>query len=86
MLAFPVDFPIFLRSGSTTNPEIAASFHGSEPCSGPGVLDLSREDNKHLGFGHGVHHCLGAPLARLELQEALAALLTRFPGLRLAGT
>ncbi|MFG2859498.1 cytochrome P450 [Streptomyces sioyaensis] len=51
----------------------------------PGTLDISRPANQHLGFGHGVHHCLGAPLARLELQEALGALLTRFPGLRLAG-
>lgn len=51
----------------------------------PGTLDLSRAANQHLGFGHGVHHCLGAPLARLELQEALGALVTRFPGLRLAG-
>ncbi|MER8232538.1 cytochrome P450 [Streptomyces sp. NPDC101490] len=53
--------------------------------SGPGVLDIAREGNQHLGFGHGVHHCLGAPLARLELQEALVALITRFPRLRLAG-
>ncbi|MFE2493473.1 cytochrome P450 [Streptomyces scopuliridis] len=53
--------------------------------SSPGVLDIEREGNQHLGFGHGVHHCLGAPLARVELQEALRALLTRLPGLRLAG-
>ncbi|MGX1850779.1 cytochrome P450 [Streptomyces sp. NPDC055299] len=51
----------------------------------PGTLDISRAATQHLGFGHGVHHCLGAPLARLELQEALGALVTRFPGLRLAG-
>ncbi|MGW9077031.1 cytochrome P450 [Streptomyces kronopolitis] len=51
----------------------------------PGTLDISRAANQHLGFGHGVHHCLGAQLARLELQEALGALVTRFPGLRLAG-
>ncbi|MFF4495211.1 cytochrome P450 [Streptomyces sp. NPDC001546] len=51
----------------------------------PGVLDIRRSTNQHLGFGHGVHHCLGAPLARMELQEALGALLARFPGLRLAG-
>ena len=51
----------------------------------PGVLDIARDGNQHLGFGHGVHHCLGAPLARLELQEALSALITRFPGLKLAG-
>lgn len=50
----------------------------------PGVLDVTREGNQHLGFGHGAHHCLGAPLARLELQEALSALLTRFPRLHLA--
>ncbi|RYJ31866.1 putative cytochrome P450 hydroxylase [Streptomyces sp. L-9-10] len=53
--------------------------------SSPGVLDIEREGVQHLGFGHGVHHCLGAPLARVELQEALRALLTRLPGLRLAG-
>ncbi|MFE7311957.1 cytochrome P450 [Streptomyces sp. NPDC057555] len=51
----------------------------------PGKLDIRRTGNQHLGFGHGVHHCLGAPLARLELQEALSALITRFPGLRVAG-
>ncbi|PKV90223.1 cytochrome P450 [Amycolatopsis echigonensis] len=48
-------------------------------------LVLDRDDNHHLGFGHGVHHCLGAPLARLELQEALRALTRELPGLRLAG-
>ncbi|MER8001492.1 cytochrome P450 [Streptomyces sp. NPDC095613] len=53
--------------------------------SAPGVLDVERRQVQHLGFGHGVHHCLGAPLARVELQEALRALLTRLPGLRLAG-
>ncbi|MGW1840254.1 cytochrome P450 [Streptomyces sp. BBFR2] len=53
--------------------------------SSPGTLDFTRTGNQHLGFGHGVHHCLGAPLARLELQEALGALITRFPGLHVAG-
>ncbi|MGW3244260.1 cytochrome P450 family protein [Streptomyces sp. NPDC001070] len=50
----------------------------------PDVLDLSRRDNQHLGYGHGIHYCLGAPLARLEAQSALATLLTRLPDLRLA--
>jgi cytochrome P450 len=53
----------------------------------PDVLDLARDPNRHLAFGRGgVHHCLGAPLARMEGQIALTALLRRFPGARLAMT
>ena len=51
----------------------------------PDVLDLARDPNRHLAFGRGgVHHCLGAPLARMEGQIAMTALLRRFPGARLA--
>jgi cytochrome P450 len=46
--------------------------------------DFDRAPGPHLAFGHGIHHCLGAPLARLEGQIALTALTARFPGLRLA--
>jgi cytochrome P450 len=50
----------------------------------PAVLDTSREPRPHLGFGHGIHFCLGAPLARLEARIAFSALLERFPDLSLA--
>ncbi|MDA2386028.1 cytochrome P450 [Bacillus cereus] len=50
----------------------------------PEALNISREENNHLAFGTGIHHCLGAPLARLEGQIALGTLLQRFPNLRLA--
>ncbi|HFC12605.1 MAG TPA: cytochrome P450 [Anaerolineae bacterium] len=48
------------------------------------TLDLARKPNPHLSFGGGIHYCLGAPLARLELQTALPILLERLPNLRLA--
>jgi cytochrome P450 len=47
-------------------------------------LDVSRPETPHLAFGHGVHHCLGAPLARLEGRIALGTVLARFPRIRLA--
>jgi cytochrome P450 len=50
----------------------------------PDVLDISRGAPGHLAFGHGVHHCLGAPLARMEMRIAWPALFRRFPNLALA--
>jgi cytochrome P450 len=58
-----------------------------DPALGPGnldELDLAREPLPHVAFGYGIHHCLGAPLARIELRIAFTALLRRFPGLALA--
>ncbi len=49
------------------------------------TFDPARDPNPHLAFGAGLHFCLGAPLARMELVESLTALFARFPDLGLAG-
>lgn len=64
---------------------LGAAAHDPQIFDRPDELDLARHPNPHLGFGAGVHYCLGAPLARLEVAAALDALRTRLPGLRLAG-
>ncbi|ROP41161.1 cytochrome P450 [Saccharothrix texasensis] len=51
----------------------------------PDVLDITRDAGGHVAFGHGVHHCLGAPLARMEMRIAFPALARRFPALRAVG-
>jgi pentalenolactone synthase len=50
----------------------------------PEAFDLARADNAHMTFGHGPHYCIGAPLARIELQAVFGTLFRRFPTLRLA--
>ena len=65
---------------------IAAADHDPERFPEPDTLDIARADNKHLAFGKGIHHCLGAPLARMEGQIALGTLLRRMPDLRLKGS
>ncbi|WP_327228026.1 cytochrome P450 [Streptomyces platensis] len=74
-----------VRAGTPVLVAVGAANRDALRFDAPGTLDISRTGMQHLGFGHGVHHCLGAPLARLELQEAIGALITRFPDLRLAG-
>ena len=50
----------------------------------PELFNIEREKSPHLAFGKGIHMCLGAPLARLEGEIAIASLLKRFPQMRLA--
>ncbi|MFE5325094.1 cytochrome P450 [Embleya sp. NPDC056575] len=74
-----------VREGEPVMVSVGAANHDARRFTAPDVLDLGREGNRHVAFGHGVHHCVGAPLARLELQEALRALALRMPSLHPAG-
>ena len=63
---------------------LASANHDGEQFPDPDVFDISREPNRHVAFGTGIHACLGATLARLEGQIAFATLLSRMPDLALA--
>jgi cytochrome P450 len=63
---------------------LAAADRDPDRFAAPDTLDLTRADNPHVGFGHGIHYCLGAPLARLEGRIAFEKLLTALPDLELA--
>jgi cytochrome P450 len=76
---------VVVRAGEPVIVAVGAANRDALQFEAPGVVRFDRDNNQHLGFGHGVHHCLGAPLARLELQEALRALVAKLPGLHVAG-
>jgi cytochrome P450 len=73
-----------IRRGESLVVALAAADHDSGHFARPGDLDVARTDNKHLAFGHGIHYCVGAPLARIEGQIGIGTLLRRLPDLRLA--
>ena len=73
-----------IPAGAQVIISLAAANRDVSQYADPDRLDLDRDESRHLAFGHGIHHCLGAPLARMEGQLALGSLLQRFPDLRLA--
>lgn len=77
---------VTVRAGEPVVVQLASANRDESVYTDPDELDLHRQEASHVGFGHGAHHCLGAPLARMELQVALRTLLTRLPGLRFAGS
>jgi len=75
---------VTIPQGSLVFAALASANRDDRRFPNPDKLDLTREPNRHLAFGLGVHYCLGAPLARLEGQIAINALLQRAPDLQLA--
>jgi cytochrome P450 len=73
-----------VRQGETVLPLLARANRDADVFPAPGTFDPERDGAAHLTFGHGAHFCLGANLARLEVETALTVLLTDFPRLELA--
>ncbi|GGN36522.1 cytochrome P450 family protein [Streptomyces fuscichromogenes] len=74
---------VTVPAGQTVLLSLAAAHRDPRRFPDPDRLDLGRDATGHLALGHGIHYCLGAPLARLETEIALGALLGRFPRLEL---
>ncbi|QUQ70051.1 cytochrome P450 [Kutzneria sp. CA-103260] len=74
-----------IKAGESVTFSMAAANRDPERFPDPDRLDLSRDAVGHLGFGHGIHQCLGQQLARVEMRVAFPALFRKFPTLRLAG-
>ncbi|MFD3411693.1 cytochrome P450 [Streptomyces cyaneofuscatus] len=73
-----------IPAGAPVLVALGAANRDPERFPSPDQLDANRDAAGHLAFGHGIHRCVGAPLAKAEAEISLRAVLTRFPGLRLA--
>jgi cytochrome P450 len=75
---------VVIPAGEWVLPAISSANRDPAQFPDPDRLDLGRDTSGQVAFGHGIHHCLGAPLARMEAEVALGALLDRFPRISLA--
>src|SRR5262249_6191130 len=75
---------IVIKAGERVTVSLATANRDPREFAEPDTLDLGRTGGKHLGFGAGMHMCIGHHLARLQVRIGLRRLLERFPGLRLA--
>ena len=75
---------VLIRAGEPVLCSRSSANHDASVFSRADELDFSRDPNPHVAFGYGPHFCLGANLARMELQVALATILSRLPGVRIA--
>ena len=73
-----------IPAGTMVLPMIGSANHDPAHFADPGRFDVARDPNPHLAFGHGIHHCIGAPLGRLEARIALGDLLERLHDMELA--
>ncbi|WP_344389440.1 cytochrome P450 [Streptomyces vastus] len=83
----PVPLPSggIVRPGQAVLAPVAAANLDPQHFPHPDTFNIRRTDNKHVAFGHGPHYCLGANLARVELQVTIGSVIRGFPGLALAG-
>ncbi|GAA4838892.1 cytochrome P450 family protein [Saccharopolyspora rosea] len=75
---------VAIPAGATVMLSLVSAHHDADRFEAPERICPHRPDNQHLGFGHGPHYCLGASLARMEVEIGLGSLLRRFPNLALA--
>lgn len=76
---------VTIREGQKIAALIGSANRDANVFENPDSLVITRDPNPHIGFGAGIHFCIGAPLARMEMSVALPALMTRFPDIQLSG-